>query len=265
MRIIAIVLLLSTVVTGNDESSDDCKTWPSNLKSLQECCTVPYYLNVMVQNVCQVKCSIKTKYLQYDCIADCYLNMTGLIKDGTINKLVAKKIFENNIHIDKNWIKLISDGVDKCEYEKNGTVIESLIKFYNCVNDFLAENCLTFNQYSECFATEAHFVKCKNISPNCTAWPTNVIHPEVCCKVPALISQNLKTKCRIQCQKKEFFTISISECSQNCTFLEAGLQADGTISFDVVKRILRENANTSEAWEKSITEAVEVCEKTTKG
>lgn len=264
----AVLLLLSAVVVSEDEPaeiSNECKTWPSNLRSLQECCNVPYHSNSVLQSICQTKCFVVAKDSQYECVVDCYINMTGLIKDGTVNKLVVKRIYENNIYNERSWIKVISEGVEKCEYPTNGSKIEKLVGFYNCVNDFLAENCKDFIQSSECQDTEEQFEKCREIKPNCTVWPTNMIHPESCCKIPVLITERMASKCRLNCQRKELFMTQQADCIQNCSYVESGLMLNGKFDFATVKKLLVENSNSSEAWTKPIDDAIEVCEKSIKG
>lgn len=263
-----VLLLISAVVVAEDEpaeKSNECKTWPSNLRSLQECCNVPNHLNSMLQSICLTKCFAVVKDSQYECVFDCYINMTGLIKDGTVNKLVAKRIYENNNYIDKSWIEIIREGVEKCEYPTNGSKIEKIVEFYNCVNDFLAENCKDFIQSPDCLETEEHFEKCREIKPNCTVWPTNMIHPEGCCKIPALITERMESKCRLHCQRKELFMTQQVDCIQNCTCVDSGLMLNGKFDFAIVKKLLVEHSNSSEAWTKPIDDAIEVCEKSIKG
>lgn len=269
MKIIGLVFLLVSVANCNEiseEASDDCKTWPSNLPSLQECCSIPYHSNMMLQNICQNKCMIKPKDSQSACALDCYINITGLLRDGKINKVVVKRIYDNNAYNERQWSQIISDGVDKTEYDgKSGSLAENLVKFYNSVEDYLGEHCVSFIQSNDCYLTEEHFEKCKNTQPNCTAWPMNMMNPEVCCKTPILISEKLSNKCHFECQRKELFMPRQVECIQNCTYIETGLRVDGKFNFETVKKVLIENSNHSEAWEKPITETVETCEKTIKG
>lgn len=265
MKKFLIFLCAFVIAAADDEPAVDCENWPSNLKKVEECCNIPFHSNSLIQNICYSKCVIKAKDLQDDCTAECYVNMTGLIKEGTINKVAVKRIYENNCFSDRRWAKTISDAVDKCEYDSSESVMKNLVKFYNCADDFLAANCVSFIQSVECDATEDHFEQCKKIEPNCTAWPIDLMHPDVCCKIPKLISDDLTTKCRFGCQRKEFFSHKQVECMQNCTYIDTGLKLNGKFDFEVVKKILMESTNKTEAWEKPIGEAAEVCEKLLKG
>lgn len=176
-----------------------------------------------------------------------------------------KRIFENNAYQERDWVKIIGEGVEKCEYDSTGTLSQNLAKFYSCVNEYLAENCVSFVQSPECDATEQFFEQCKNIQPNCTAWPMVLGHPESCCKTPLLVSEELSSKCSHTCRRKEFFLVKQIECLTNCTYMETGLRNEGKVDFEVVKKMLLESSNKTEAWEKPIEEAIQICEKNIKG
>lgn len=198
-----------------------------------------------------------------DCAVGCYVNMTGLIKDGTINKATVKRILENNAYYERQWKKVIEAGVDNCEYQPIDSMTQSLVKFYECVNKYLANNCVSFIQSNECDETEAYFEKCKNIQPNCESWPVNYMYPDSCCKSPLLFTDDVKLKCKVECKRTEFLIMKQFECVNNCTY--AGLRTNGKIDFEVVKKILAENSNRAEKWEKPIESSVEICEKVIKG
>lgn len=246
-------------VLAEDETSE-CN--PSSLKPVRDCCNIPHHSNDLLQNVCYTRCALKSIDVRSDCAVDCYVNMTGLIRDGSINKSAAKRIYENNAYHDRVWLKLIGDGVDKCNFESTESLTENLIKFYNCVDDFLSENCVSFIQTSECDKVEEHFETCKNIQPDCSVWPKHLMNPAICCQTPSLFSETLNSKCRTECHRKQFLLTKQIECLNNCTYIETGLKAEGKFNFEVVKKMLIESSgNKSEIWEKPIENAVNVCEK----
>lgn len=257
-----IIVLLCALSTALADSS--CEL-PPGMKTMRECCNVPSHSNAMLQSMCTSNCMVKSQELQYECAVECYVNMTNLIKDGTINKAAAIKIYENNGFHDAAWSKQIREGVDKCSYDPTGPLEHNLLKFYNCVDDFLSENCVHSIQTAECEPTEEFYDHCRNIQPNCTSWPRTLMHPESCCKTPQILSQELNDKCRIECQRKEFFSQRQFECAHNCSYLESGLIVEGKVNFAVVKKMLSENSKNAEAWEKPIDSAVETCEKNLKG
>jgi hypothetical protein len=238
---------------------------PTGMKLMRECCNIPNHSNPMLQNMCATKCLEKSRELQNECAVECYVNMTSLIKDGTINKASAIRIYENNAFYNPDWYKTVHEGVRKCNYDSSGSLEHNLLKFYNCVDDFLSENCVSIMQTKECEPTEEFYENCKNIQPNCTEWPRNLNGPEPCCKMPNLLSNELTSKCNVECQRKELFFQRQTECKYNCTYLESGLLLDGKVNFVVVKKMLTDNAINGELWEKSIENAVETCEKSVTG
>lgn len=253
------------VVFCESSAESSCDPWPSYLRSREDCCNIPSQSNTILQDICTTKCSLKSVESQSDCAVECYVNITTIIKDGSINKIAVKRLYENNAFHNREWVKVIGEAVEKCDYETTGTLTQNLIKFHNCVNDLLAENCVSFIQTPECDPTEEYHEQCKNIQPNCTAWPTHQIHPEVCCKTPQLFSEALTSKCSRDCKRKELFLVKQSECIQNCTYIETGLRSDGKVDFEVVKKMLIESSNKSEAWEKPIESSIQFCEKKIRG
>lgn len=251
--------------TKAPETSDGCDPWPSNVRTLRECCDLPSQSNVMLQNVCSTKCMLKSSDLQADCAVECYVNMTRLIINGAIAKPVVKRIYDSNSYYERSWKKVISDGVDKCEYVAGETLTQGLVKFYNCVNDYMSENCANFIQTAECEATENQFEKCKKVQANCSSWPNNLMHPDVCCLTPKLFNDDLERKCRVDCNRKEFFVTKQAQCINNCTWVETGLRVDGKVDFEVVKKMVLESSKKNEAWEKPIESAMDVCEKVVRG
>lgn len=257
-----IFILVCAVVSVLTDSSCDIA---DGMKTMRECCVTPNHSNFMLERLCQQIVSVKSKVEQHERAIECYLNMTNLIKNETINKAAVIKIYENNAMFDPEWSQQIREGVDKCSFDSSGTLEHNLLKFYNCVDDFLGENCVNVLQIPECESVQEFYENCKHIQPNCTSWPRSLANPEVCCKIPKVLSNNLYSKCQMECQRKELFIQRQTECTHNCTFLESGLMVEGKFNFAVVKKMLSENANNTELWEKSIEVAVETCEKTVKG
>ena len=234
---------------------------PAGFKSMRECCNLPSRSNFVLQNICFNNCNTRETEMQNECAVECYTNMTNLIKDGTMNKAAAIRIYENNIFHDLAWSKLIREGVDNCNYDSSGSLEHNIVKFYNCVDDFLAENCINLKQIESCEATEEFHEKCRKFEVNCTAWPHSVNSPEDCCKSPQLVSNQMLSKCQIGCQRKEFLINRQTQCVYNCTYLETGLIDGNKVNFVVAKKMLMENTKNSESWESSIDKAVESCEK----
>lgn len=250
----------SAVESETTEAAGSCHPWPTHLKSVRDCCNIPTHSNALTQNICASKCNMKHGESRVECELVCYVNQTALIQDEKINKVVVQRIYENNAFHERRWGKFILEAVqEKCEYVATGSLLADLMKYYNCVDDHLSENCVSFMQTPECDASEEHFMKCKNLEPNCTAWPARQMRPDSCCKTFPLIPETLHTKCRQECQRKELFYHRIQECVRNCTHIETGLVVDDKIDFGVVKKLLIESSKGSLEWEKPIEIAVEHC------
>lgn len=257
-----IFILVCAVASVLADSSCDV---PDGMKTMRECCMVPNHSNLMLESMCKQLVSVKRQDEQYERAVECYVNMANLIKNGTINKAAAIRVYENNAMHDAEWSVQIRKGVDVCSFDSSGSLEQNLLKFYNCVDDFLGENCVNVLPTPECEPVQEFYENCKNIQPNCTAWPGNLANPESCCKMPHLLSNDFNSKCHIECQRKELFSQRQTECTHNCTYLESGLMVEGKFNFAVVKKMLAENAKNAELWEKPIEIAVEACEKTAKG
>lgn len=258
-EILVLIFALTAVL------ADSSCELPEGMKTMRECCNIPKHSNSMLQSMCTTTCQSKSHELRHECAVECYVNMTNLIKDETINKATAIRIYESNVFHDAAWSKVIREGVDKCTYDSTGTLEHNLLKFYNCVDDFLSENCVQSLPTIECQPTEEFYENCKNIQPNCTVWPQTLMHPESCCKIPQTLSTELTSKCHVECQRKELFMQRQMDCTRNCTYLESGLIVDGKVNFIVLKKMLSENSKNADIWEKPIETAVEICEKHMKG
>lgn len=238
-----------------------CDSWPPQLRSLRECCEVPDHTNQLAQSICTARCSSKHRDSQFNCIVGCYVGRTHLIRNGVVDKAVARKLFETNAY-DRRWRHIIEVGVGKCEYTVTGSLNEDLAKYFSCVGDYLAENCINFVETNECDAVQEHFEHCHNTKANCSAWPIGLLQPEGCCSTPTLTMDVARAKCKVECQQKEMFLYRQSECELNCTTNATGLTtADGAIDYAGVKKVLLENATKTVDWEKPIEYAVKACEK----
>lgn len=238
-----------------------CDSWPTQLKSLRECCEVPDHTNQLAQSICTARCSTNHRDTQLGCILKCYVARTHLIKNGVVDKRIAKKLLETNAY-DRRWKQIIEVGVRKCEYNVTGSLNEDLAKYFSCVGDYLADNCINFVESTECDAVQEHFENCHNITANCSAWPIGLLQPDGCCLTPTLTVDGPRAKCKTECQQKEMFVYRQAECELNCTTNATGMTtADGLIDYAAVKKVLLENATKTLDWEKPIEYAVQTCEK----
>ena len=189
--------------------------------------------------------------------------MTLLVgSDGKINKNVAKRIYNSNAYFEQNWMKLINDSVEMCNFEESKSLAKSLAKFYECVNQNLEDSCVNFVNTIECDKVQEHFETCRNITPNCHSWPENLIDPEPCCNTPRLfpLTSHLNLICRKKCSAEEFFVPRQMKCVENCLNNDTKLKVNGKFDFKVVKQLLLESTTKKSEWEKPVAEAASVCE-----
>lgn len=266
MKSVAIVLfaMVSCVSTNNTLS---CDPWPENLKTVRDCCNIPYHSNSILLNHCFEKCESRERSddERNECAAKCYGNVTLMITDGKINKKVVIRIYGNNAFYQQHWMKLINESVENCEFDEFGTVAGSLAKFFECVNLNLENNCVSFTNTPECDKVQELFEKCHNYEPDCSQWPENLINPEICCKTPPLFNSRLIATCRRKCSALELFLPRIMSCIDGCLYNETKLKIDGRFDFEVVEKFLIENSKNQPEWENPIKDAVGKCETKMKG
>lgn len=251
---------LSLVLT-----SDDCETWPENLKSLRDCCEVPEGPNPVILNYCfRTRCAHlnQTEDDQNECGARCFANMTLLLDDsGLINKNIVKRIYNIHASYSPEWLKVINETVDaSCDYNSTKSTAESLANYFDCINSNLEKNCASFVNSLECDHVQEHFEKCNNVSVDCQMWPENMMDIEMCCIVPRLFTKTIFQDCRHQCHVKELFHDRRVKCIRKCMFSEANIKmTDGQINFDAVKQALIGNSKHNSQWFDVIENVVGLC------
>jgi hypothetical protein len=250
------LLLLCVFVYSPVFAEEACKL-PDGIKPLRECCARPGRRDRDTQDECREMCESK-KNSTNECQLDCYINKTHLIKNGTIDKSAAFSIF--HLTQEYPYFKFYQEGTDKCKFESEGSLEQRLVKFYNCIDNFVVENCLEFDYTDECRITEEFYDKCKlkNENYNCSNWLQR-LQPTHCCETPQLIFGNLSTRCRFECSKKKFSREKLFKCHENCVYFESGIIHDGKISYDAVKQILANSTLKPDLWKPVIEKGVEDC------
>jgi hypothetical protein len=265
-QITIILFLFASVFADSDSDSDldceleDCKTWPKSLKSVRECCNLPIYLDSKFDSDCNSKCLYQVKP-DPDCATKCYVNNTKIVVDNQINSEAVKKIYYQKTAI--VWKDALEAAIEKCECEFDSeaeTLSKAIVGYYNCINEILAKDCKSFQQCKDCLMTEEHYKTCQNVSFDCSKW--NLPDPMLCCKVPQLVTLESCDKCKINCGRSQFLPTQQQKCVTTCsTGTVEEMVKNGTIDFELVKKILKENVNNTEKWEKAIETAVESCQK----
>lgn len=260
----------------SEKSDDSCSPWPSHLPPLKSCCQTPTKYNCGVEFTCLKLCSEENSNASLDsfaitseqvdkirtCMEDCFVKLSDLVtKDRKINKTIAIGLYHDSNPYRINWKPKLVAAAEKCEMGTSESLSANMASFFSCVDDQLVNNCADIFQYSDgCVDVEAHFRKCKKIPVNCTAWPPGLVLPKHCCDTPKLFSVELVSNCTEKCEATEYFRRFQYDCIHECVFEETKVKVDGKYDFEVVKKILNENANKSFDWTNLIDTAVAVCE-----
>lgn len=257
---------------GVKVSSGACQPWPDKLKPYQDCCVIPYHANQTVEQICFFEACNKTKLsngTMSEMSTECYLKAVNLMSpDGKFNKEVAKAIYKGFSDIYKNftgnnpWAKVIDEAVDKCVYPTTPNKTNNMMAFYSCTNLYLKDNCVTIDSRDECDPVLEQYEKCKGITPDCKAWPLQIMLPEFCCIYPELITSTIRNGCRAKC-----ITHSVHSeralCTNTCIYKTLAVKVDGKYDFQVVKKVLIANAN--KGWDKAVDKAVDSCKEIVQG
>lgn len=248
-------------------TTENCTTWPSDLKSLAECCDIPDSIAYNIEVLCEEGCAARKNYKggHMKCVLDCYVGEgTELMKNGRLNTATAAALYESNDYTRGSWKKAIELGVVSCHFESNGTLKESLAKYFDCVDEYLTERCIQFKSDDECFKVFNHVEDCKS-QVDCSKWPENLTFSSNCCKMPFL-SSDISSTCASRCAKKELLPIPQNNCGRLCDSMETDLMtSDGNINFKKVLEAMQKSEDYSEKWKQPIDNAIESCKAEVKG
>lgn len=279
MKLIALLLtnLLASAISDSFDSTEDffeddvdfgdiseldqkgCFSWPAELKTLRECCVLPEAIQYSTVKSCRRSCSEKSFTAGLNCVVDCFVRKTSLFKDGEFDKTAAAGLYKTYFH---QWEVIIKDGVKQCNYDPSGPLEGNLAKYFDCVDNYLSQNCVHFVESSECIAVQERFDTCSNVPQNCTKWPSDLFLPAFCCDIPKIYPKST-SKCKSKCSKAELFRFKRKQCEKDCTYRETGLVTEsGIINFKVADTLLTQNLNKtdSEKWASSITAAIAKCD-----
>lgn len=254
-------------------------SWPSNLKSVKECCETPLSTNMNksnIESVCSMECAAKgiSRSNKSEipvirkCLEDCFVNFTGLLdSEMKINKSAVREILFDDIMLAfvPEWSHLVDEAIEVCEFKSSENLSNEIMSYQHCMREFLVKNCVYFNENVDgCDKVEEYFYEnCKSYESNCTVWPSHLSAMEDCCKFPQVIRDELAFGCDDKCKDLEFFEEFEHNCVFECINNETNLmdKSDQKFNFKVLKQLLVENSNKSKEWEKPISDAIELCEK----
>ena len=260
MKLLWLVLInFSSWSFALSELSGDCENWPTQQDDLRNCCDIPQRWNLYsIEEVCRSACLSKEQKVDYECFMDCFLRRTDLVSKDKIEEVAVTEMYSVGYTV---WADVLQAAIEKCEYESSGSLTDKLLKYFNCIDDHMEDNCATFLPSDECNSVELRFKTCHGgVKYNCASWPSELGNPESCCYAPQLVPIKKIKTCQRECKRKELFEFRRTECVENCTWYESGIMTnDGIVDYEKVKTILIENSNKSVNWEKSIENAVEGC------
>lgn len=165
-----------------------CDPWPKNLPTIRDCCNIPNYLDEHKEKKCLRKCADE------ECFLKCYIKEAYLVENGTVNTDNAYReyLIPYNIEHERKfgtWLDFTRKAAEKCKFDSSGTLKQNFVKFYDCINDNIANNCMDIIQSLECEASVEHYELCKINCSSIQTWT------ECCDDIPALYTEQVKDKC----------------------------------------------------------------------
>lgn len=199
------ILVLSVLILSFQSTSceEDCDTWPEGLKTLEG----------MLQR------STMRPYIE-----ECFLDQSNLfIKNKSVNTGFVTHSYRSLSSSSRQtsflWSNILNKAIEKCKFEGDESLSVKLSKYFNCIDDHLVNNCVTFKKTPRhCSQVEEHVSKCWKIEPEC-----NWVHPESiksCCQYPSFVDDELSWKCYKPCEKTEHFIQELHNCYFRCVNLE---------------------------------------------
>lgn len=249
-------------------SNDSCDPWPVSLKTIEECCELPYLFESDTEMFCTEKCAPLINDLKQltACMDECFLaNSSVVTENRKLNEDGVKNIsfiFGNIEYISPAWQPVTLEALRICELNEAGDVNRDLANFKGCVRDYLKQHCASFMTSPECELVEVHAWKCRRIEVNCSIWPYGY---EMCCDAPEMFKfkKDIIESCEKGCREKEFFQILLRKCFFDCIATETKMVVGDEFDFEVVKELLM--FNNSLEWEKPVTNTLEKCQLEFKG
>lgn len=148
----------------------------SGLETVAECCVIPVHNDKDVEKSCENYCASKKKYRgdHMVCVLNCYVRRTRILTSrGKIIAVNVALLYQNN-DFTVYWLEVINQGIASCHYESNGTLKENLIKYFNCVDEYLTEHCVWFKMDEGCYNVVSHFKNCQSPKSDCSKKPVRV-------------------------------------------------------------------------------------------
>lgn len=246
-----------------------CKPYPSDLKSLEECCDVPLLFSDEQYGACEHMCSHE-KDTSPDCPVKWLLKFNNIMKNSVINKTAIEAYFDQHGTNDPNWQPITKSALESCHIvvDTKVSLKKALEDFEDCMNIKFEEHCIHFKDSEGCGKVEEFIFKCQNFKHNCSVWPTWFVKlPETCCDGrPELFDSNLYKKAHNHCKKQDLFSKGEQmRCQTTFMLNESKIRTDEKWNFDVASKRLTENSKNNSKWKTPIEKTMETCQKQVQG
>lgn len=248
-----------------------CRAYPSDLKSLEECCDVPVLFTDTGFGTCEYFCqNDKSSKDSPDCPLLCLFKNNNIFTGQLINKTAMEAFFDKHGAGDPHWRPIIKQALEKCDlvYDQTKSFKEAFEKFEDCVNIHFEENCVSFKEPVECDKVEDFMMKCQNVQHNCTVWPKWIVKiPEVCCNDrPQLFNSSLVDKASDFCSHEDIISnTGAMQCLAAFLLNSTNVRTAGKWNFEIATKMLKENSINDPKWKVPIEKSIEICEKQVHG
>lgn len=251
-------------------SGDEClKNWPSDLKPLDECCSLPFTrttLRTEIELKARKSCIGIEPDVSFDKLRTCmelnFILLSGIITaDMKMNLTVAKSLFYYSHNLPE-WEGLFDEFQEKCKPNFQGTLTDDLQSFLKCMRENLSKNCLAFNDYKKgCDEVENYYnTHCKSFEPDCNKSLKAYALHDCCMQSPCLVIDDFIRKCIADCHRLEYFEIASKSCFRDCIMSEKKFFKGHQVDLAAVKSWLIASSNNSVEWDKPIDNAIKTCE-----
>ena len=246
-----------------------CKPYPSDLRSLEECCEVPVLFDVNVKRSCEHIC-LDVKAADQNCVIECLFRNNGLMKNNEINKTALAHTFDKFGLGDPEWRNITREAIDECwlEHNESKSFQDIFEEFEKCMNKFYLEHCVEGKEPVECDKVSEFMEECQNIAADCLTWPKWIVKlPEYCCdNRPELFSKEIKTKADLYCAPQSIpSNLGQMQCLATFMINVTGIKFDGKWDFTIAKDFLIDHSRNDEKWKTAIEKTIETCEKQVHG
>ena len=249
------LLIFSILLTFPVNSvSYNCNASPSELLKIRSCCKLPNFVSRKMEN----HCFEESRGKEENCMINCYFKDSKILFNGVLDKTALRRIIYDN---NPTYSTHIPVAVDKCQFNETESLSQSVVDYFDCVYDHLAQHCEEFIESPQCEEVKQQFQFCKI---NCSLTPSW----KPCCDLKLLSDDITKANN----QKRRLCESKFSkELEQKC-ILDTKKSGDSKNITKILNgkpenifRLFENSSFFSENWETSMKKASEVCASNIKG